>query len=291
MRDRVCLITGATSGIGRIAARELARMGARVLAVSRDRERGEATVSALKAELRAQAGKGSPGSIDLLVADLSSQNAVRRLAYEVLDRIPQLHVLINNAGAIFRQRRLTVDGIEATLALNHLAPFLLTNLLLDLLKAGGRARIVNVASDAHRVVRMDFGNLQGERGYNGVRAYSLSKLENILFTYELARRLAGRAGSGVTANCLHPGAVASGFWRDSAGLIKIFATLGRPFMLSPERAAGFVVHLAAGADVEGQSGKYFIKNKEGRSSAASYDEAAAARLWQVSSELAPLRLT
>jgi NAD(P)-dependent dehydrogenase (short-subunit alcohol dehydrogenase family) len=278
MRDRVCLVTGATSGIGRATALALAWMGARVIVVSRERTRGEATVAAL--------GKAGGAGAELVVADLSSQAEIARLVTEVRGRHERLHVLINNAAAVHTERRLTVDGIEATLALNHLAYVLVTQGLLDVLKAGAPSRIVNVTSEAHRAVRLDFDDLQSARNYRGVRAYSLSKLMNILWTYELARRL---AGTGVTVNCVHPGVIDTGIWRDSRGLLRAIVALMRPFMRAPEQGAAAVVQAAADPGLEGTSGRYFVKLKEARSSAVTYDTEAAARLWRASAELTPLR--
>jgi len=278
MRGRVCLITGVTSGIGRATALALARMGAIVIAVCRDRGRGEAAV----AELKARSGGGT---MHLVAADLSSQVSIGGMADEVRSRFDRLHVLVNNAGAIFTKRRLTVDGVEATLAVNHLAYFLTTNLLLDLLAAGAPARVVNVTSEAHRAVQLDLDDPQGARSYRGVRAYSQSKLANVLFTYELARRV---AGTGVTANCVHPGVVNTDIWRDSAGLLRVVITLARPFMRAPERGAAAVVRLASSPELDGVSGRYFVKLRERRSSAQTYDAAIAARLWRLSAELAPV---
>ena len=277
MRGRVCLVTGATSGIGKVAALELARRGARVLVVSRDQARGEATVAELKVQ-------SASLSIDLLIADLSSQASFHELARDVRSRYDRLHVLVNNAGALYTRRRVTVDGIEATFALNHLAYFLLTELLLPLLKASTPARIVNVASDAHRPGRIRFDDLQGEPRYSGGRAYCQSKLANVLYTYELARRL---EGSGVTANALHPGAVATAFWRDVRPPFRWALPVAQLFMISPERGAETLVHLATSPAVEGVSGKYFVKCAETRSSPASYDTETAGRLWRVSAEMAP----
>jgi NAD(P)-dependent dehydrogenase (short-subunit alcohol dehydrogenase family) len=277
MLGRVCLVTGAASGIGRATALALARLGATMIVVSRDRNRGEELLGVLRD------ASGVPG--DLVVADLSSQASIARMTDEVRSRHARLHVLINNAGGIFTERRLSADGIEATLALNHLAYSLVTRRLVDLLIAGAPARIVNVTSDAHRAFALDFDDLQGARRYRGVRAYSQSKLANVLFTFELARRL---AGTGVTANCVHPGAVDTGIWRDSRGLLRALVTLLRPLMRAPARGAAPVVRLASDPDLESVSGRYYLKLKEGRTSRRARDEEAAARLWRISAGLAPV---
>jgi NAD(P)-dependent dehydrogenase (short-subunit alcohol dehydrogenase family) len=275
MRGKTCLVTGATGGIGRATALELARRGATVIAVARDRARGEAAVT----ELRARGGAGSW----LAVADLAAQRSVRALADEVLSRCERLDVLVNNAGAVFRERTLTADGIEATFALNHLAPFFLTTRLLGALRAAPAARVVTVSSEAHRgLSALPLDNLQGERRYTLFLAYSVSKLANVMFTYELARRL---AGTPVTANSLHPGVVRTGIWRVARGVGAAVLKLVRLFMLSPERGAETPVYLATSPEVEGVSGKYFVKKRAVPSSAASYDVEAARRLWEVSEEL------
>ena len=277
MRGRICLITGATSGIGRVAAQVLSRGGARLLIVGRDPRLGEATLAELKAV-------GGAGPVEVLHGDLSSQSSVHTVARNVRLRTDRLHLLINNAGVICRTRRLTADGIETTLAVNHLAPFLLTSLLEDLLVAASPSRVVTVASGAHRVGRIDFDDLQGERRYRSFRAYAQSKLANLLFTYELARRLEGR---GVTANCLHPGAVDTRLWRESRGLLRLAIRAARPFFLTAEQGAAGLIHLASSAALERVSGRYFARLREVRSSPASYDSAAAKRLWEMSASLAP----
>jgi NAD(P)-dependent dehydrogenase (short-subunit alcohol dehydrogenase family) len=272
------LITGATSGIGRATALGLARMGAHLAITGRDRGRTEDAAR----EIRAAGG----GEVDVLVADLSSQSEVRRLAEEVLHSLSRIDVLINNVGGYWDTRHVTVDGLERTFALNHLAPFLLTNLLLDKLKQSAPARVVMVSSNAHAAGRIDFGDLQGERSYSGARAYSQSKLANILFSYELARRL---PTTSVTANALHPGLVNTSFGaEDPAGVQKLLVPLLRPFMKSPARGAATSIHLASAADLERVTGRYFANSKPTRSSKPSYDEAAAARLWQVSGDLVDL---
>jgi NAD(P)-dependent dehydrogenase (short-subunit alcohol dehydrogenase family) len=275
MQGRVCMVTGATSGIGLITARVLARQGATLAAVGRNAERTAATVEQLIQET------GNP-AIEGLVADLSAQAQVRRLAHEFQQRYGRLDVLVNNAGAIFAARQLSPDGIEMTFALNHLGYFLLTHLLLDSLRGSVPARIVNVSSEAHRRGRVDFGDLQGQRRYGGWRAYAQSKLANLLFTYELARRL---EGSGVTVNALHPGFVATRFGNNNRGLAGLALRLAKLAALSPEDGAQTIISLAAAPEVEGVSGKYFVKQKAVQSSQASYDRQAAQRLWRISCEL------
>jgi NAD(P)-dependent dehydrogenase (short-subunit alcohol dehydrogenase family) len=272
----VCLVTGATSGIGKATAHALATKGASVVIVGRDPQKGEATVQEIR---EATANE----DVQLLRADLSSQDSIRELADRFLAEHDRLHVLVNSAGAFFRDRRVTIDGLEMTFALNHLAYFLLTTLLLDLLQGSAPARIVNVTSGAHSMGRIDFEDLQGERGYQGQTAYNQSKLANVLFTYELARRL---EGTGVTVNCVHPGWVRTDFGRQNQPLAwRLMIALVAPFMRSPERGAETVVYLAADRKVETVMGKYFHDLKPKRSSKHSYDEAVAARLWQVSEEL------
>jgi NAD(P)-dependent dehydrogenase (short-subunit alcohol dehydrogenase family) len=274
MQGKICLVTGATGGIGRETARGLAARGATVIVVGRDRARGEAAVESIRSDT------GS-SSVELMLADLSSQAAIRQLAAAVLGRHPRLDVLVNNAGALFPRRGFTVDGIERTFALNHLGYFLLTTLLLDRLRKSAPARIVNVASAAHRWGRMRLDDLQAERRYVAFLAYSNSKLANLLFTYELARRL---EGSGVTANAVHPGTVASEFGTVGGWFGLAFGAV-KPFLLSPTEAAATSIYLASSPEVAGTNGKYFIKCRERRSSGASQDHEAAARLWQASEAL------
>jgi NAD(P)-dependent dehydrogenase (short-subunit alcohol dehydrogenase family) len=281
MRDRVCIITGASSGIGRATALSLSRMGATVVMVARDAGRGQAALE----ELRTASGNHD---VDLLLADLSSQAEVRRLAKELGSRYPQLHVLINNAGVAPVKRQVTKDGMEMAFAVNYLAPFLLTNLLLDPLKAGAPARVVNVAGDFHRKATIKFGDLMSEKDYNGVQANNQAKLALILFTYELARRL---DGVGVTANCLHPGAVATGVPLkdpDLSAFGRLMYTLVKPFFLSPDKGAETSIFLATSPEVERVTGKYFVKKAPVRSSPESYDEETARRLWDRSAQLAGL---
>jgi NAD(P)-dependent dehydrogenase (short-subunit alcohol dehydrogenase family) len=278
MEGKVCLVTGATRGIGRAAAWELARMGATVLVTARDPGRGRDTAE----EIRRDTGR----EVAVLEADLASQASIRRLAEEVRRRTDRLHVLLNNAGAIYTERRLSPDGLELTFALNHLGYFLLTNLLLDLLRNGAPSRVVSVASEAHRGGRIDWDDLQGERRYRGGwKAYGQSKLANILFTRELARRL---RGSGVTANCLHPGVVATGFGRNNRGIFGTLVKLAAPLFLSAARGADTAVWLASAPEVASVSGEHFARRKPIRSTPAGEDMEAARRLWEVSEKLTGL---
>jgi NAD(P)-dependent dehydrogenase (short-subunit alcohol dehydrogenase family) len=278
MREKVCLITGGNSGIGMETALGLANTGATVVVVGRDRVRGEAAI----AEIRAKSGNGS---VDLMLADLSSQESIHQLAKDFKDTYQRLHVLISNAGVFLSKRTVTVDGIETTFAVNHLAPFLLTNLLLDVLEASAPARIVNVTSSGERSGTINFDDLQGEGKYSGFRAYNQSKLAMILFTYELARRL---EGTGVSANCVHPGVVVTNLGRGSSGSFGHLLRLLRPFFSSPEKGAETSIYLASSPEVEGVSGKYFAKKAEARSSEQSYNEEMGRRLWRVSAELTKL---
>ena len=276
MKGKVCLVTGATSGIGEVTARELARRGAKVVIVGRSPARCAATLARIRTDTGAT-------DVDSLVGDLSSQAEVRRLAGEIRDRCPRLDVLVNNAGGMYMTRRESVDGIEMTLALNHLSYFLLTNLLLPTVTAGAPARIVNVSSDAHRGGEIDFDDLQCRRRYSGWKAYQQSKLANILFTDELARRL---EGSGVTTNALHPGFVRTNFFQDWGGWIGFVTKLGASLIaLTPEQGARTSIYLASSPEVEAVTGQYFVKEKPARSAAQSHDRATAERLWRVSEEM------
>ena len=277
LRGQVCLITGATSGIGEVTAQALARKGATVVILGRNPEKGAATLSSI------QEGSGN-SSVDFLLADLTDQSQVRRAAEEFRERHAGLDVLVNNAGGFFWRRQESVDGIEMTLALNHLAPFLLSNLLLDKLKASAPARVINVSSDVHRSVQMDFDDLQMEHSYSAWKAYGRSKLALTLFTYELARRL---GGSHVTVNAVHPGFVATGIGLTNA-FLRLFQPVMKLFARSPEEGAETSIYVAASPDIESTTGAYFTDKRAVSSSPASYDEAAAERLWQISAELTGL---
>jgi retinol dehydrogenase 14 len=282
MAGKSVLVTGGTGGIGKATAIGLAALGARVGITGRDQARTEAAAVGIRA------APGSP-AVDAFAADMSVQAGVRRLAALVLDTYLHLDVLVNNVGGFWAHRRLTADGLEYTFALNHLAPFLLTSLLLDRLTASAPARIVTVSSGAHASGRIEFDDLQGERNYSGQRAYSQSKLANVMFTYELARRL---EGTGVTATVLHPGVVRTGFGaEDQAAHMAIVIGVARLFMKTPAQGAITPVYLASSPEAEGVTGRYYASRKPKTSSKASYDTATAARLWQASAGLAGLTAT
>lgn len=278
MAGRTVLVTGGTGGIGKATATELVALGARVGIVGRDRQRGAAAAADI------EAAAANP-AVDVFAADLSAQAEVRQLAEEVLAAYPRLDVLVNNVGGFWAHRQLTIDGLERTFAVNHLAPFLLTRLLLDRLKASAPARIVTVSSGAQATGRIDFDDLQGERKYSGQRSYSQSKLANIMFTYELARRL---EGTGLTATVLHPGVVRTKFGaEDQSGLV-VMSRLARPFMKTPAQGAATSIYLASSPEVEGVTGRYFVNSKPKTSTKFSYDPAAGARLWRLSADLVGL---
>src|SRR5438067_3704438 len=280
MQGKVCVVTGANSGIGKATAMGLAQMGATVVMVCRDQAKGEGAQNEIKE-------KSGNDAIDLMLADLTSQASIRQLAENIEQRYQQLHVLINNAGGVNLTRRETSDGFEATFAVNYLAPFLLTNLLLDKLKASSPARIVNVSSESHQSGYIKMDDLELEKGYRLMRAYGQSKLALVLFTYELARRL---QGTGVTANCLHPGFVATNIGQNGVGsvgrsIVKlIFSSLG----IRPEEGAKTSIYLASSTEIEGVTGKYFIKSIPVRSAPISYDETLQRQLWDESAKLVNL---
>ena len=275
MNGKICLVTGATNGIGKATAQALAQMGATVVIVGRNAPK----TAQLVEEIRAASGNRN---VDSLLADLSSQQEVRRLANEFKSKYSRLHVLLNNAGGFFMRRQLSVDGLEMTFALNHLAYFLLTNLLLDIIKASAPARIINVSSDAHASGKVEFDNLQGERAFSP-RAYDNSKLANILFTMELAR---GLEGTQVTVNALHPGFVATGFAKNNgkvmATLVSIFAPL---VARSPAKGAQTSIFLASSPSMEGMTGKYFYDSQVIAAAPQSTDMVVARKLWDASTEM------
>jgi NAD(P)-dependent dehydrogenase (short-subunit alcohol dehydrogenase family) len=279
MQGKICMVTGANSGIGKATALALAQMGATVVMVCRDRARGEEAQNEISTKSRKNA-------VDLLLADLSSQQSIRQLAEHFQHHYSQLHVLINNAGAAFPgQRRETVDGLEMTFAVNYLAPYLLTYMLLDVLKASAPARIVNVSSNSHEAGFIQLDDLQSEH-YRSMRVYGQAKLAVVLFTYELARRL---QGTRVTANCLHPGFVATHFGQSDAGpAFGLFVKVIGSFGTSPEKGAKTSIYLASSPEVESVTGTYFVKSIPRRSAAISYDGSLQQQLWEQSANLVNL---
>lgn len=279
MTGKTCIVTGANSGIGLEIACGLAEKDAQVMMVARDAGRGEAARDDV-------VDRSANDRVELLLCDLSSQRQVRELALTLLERCDRIDVLVNNAGVVLGEYRLSEDGIETTFAVNHLAPFLLTNLLRERLQASAPARVVTVASDAHRGNAIDLEDLAQPRNYSAWRAYGVSKLANILFTRELARRL---DGSGVTATCLHPGVVRTAFGRRGPWFVQLWFKLAGAFLLSPEQGADTAIWLASSPDVEGASGGYYEKRRLSRPSKAAVDSETAAELWQLSGELTGLQ--
>jgi NAD(P)-dependent dehydrogenase (short-subunit alcohol dehydrogenase family) len=279
MRGRICMVTGASSGLGKATALGLAKLGAQVVMVCRDETRGEAA----RQDIIKQSGTTE---VNLLSADVSSRADIYALAETFKQRFGNLHVLINNAGVYLRERQLTKEGFEQTFAVNYLAPFLLTNLLLEPLKASVPARIINVAGAYHRRGTIHFDDLQLARAYTGTTANNQSQLARVLFTYELARRL---EGTGLTVNCLHPGSVRTDIMRDMPRTLQFLArTVFRPFFVSPKRGAETILYLAVSPEVENTSGKYFVGKRSVKSSRASYDTALAQKLWTISEWLSGL---
>lgn len=276
MTGKVCMVTGSNTGIGKASAIELAKLGAKVFLVCRNQARGSAALN----EVKKLSGSDA---VELLTADLSSQASIRAMADEFHLRHDKLHVLINNAGILPTEKKFSPDGIEMTFAVNHLGYFLLTNLLLDTIKASAPSRIVNVASDAHQFARMDFDNLQSEKHFGTWKTYGLSKLCNLMFTYELARRL---EGTRVTVNAVHPGLVKTEISRDLSSLMTL---LFNCFGQTLAKGAETLVYLASSKDVAGITGKYFTKKRELASSQESYNTTNTARLWEISAEMTGLK--
>jgi len=278
MNGKVCMVTGATSGIGKVTAQELAQQGASVIIVGRSPEKGVDVVDQIK--------KQTGSTVEFMLADLSVQQEIHRLVNQYNSEYQRLDVLINNAADVFFKRQMNVEGIEQTFATNHLGYFLVTNLLLDTLKASAPARIINVSSDVHRSEEINFENLQGEQKYNGYKAYRLSKLYNLYFTYELSRKL---EGTGVTVNAVTPGLVKSKLGVEGGGFSSFMKKLinfiaGK----SPEEGSQPIIYLATSSDVEGVTGKYFKNNEAISSSDASNDKETAQKLWDISAELTGL---
>ncbi|MGD9093640.1 MAG: SDR family oxidoreductase [Anaerolineales bacterium] len=278
LSSQIILVTGATSGVGAVTALELARLGATVVLAGRNEDRCQETVESILVKTGNEA-------VDYLIADLSSQSDIRRLAAEFQSRYRRLDVLVNNAGAYFFRRQESIDGLEMTLALNHLSYFLLTNLLLDTLQASAPARVVNVSSSAHYGNPIDFDDLGSQKNYGLMKVYGRSKFANILFTYELARRM---AGTGVTANALHPGFVRTNIARNNGWYMHLVMPLVLTRAISPEEGARTSIYLASSPDVIDVTGKFFIKCQETPSDPATYNEDDAQRLWEISAALTNL---
>lgn len=283
MKERTVIVTGGNNGIGLETAVGLTRLGAHVVITARNQAKGEAALADIK-------NRSESDNVELMLADFASLASIRGFVEKFKMNHDRLDVLVNNAGGINTSRSETLDGFETSFGVNHLGYFLVTNLLLDRLKASAPARVVSVSSGAHlRSKGMNFDDLNAEQSYSGMGAYGKSKLANVLFTYELARRL---EGSGVTANCLHPGVVRSGFGQNNGGLMalvfKSFYTLLTPLTKSSSQGAETSIYLASSPDVEGVTGKYFADSKETRSSPASHDEEAAKRLWEISEQMTGL---
>ena len=280
MKGKVCLVTGATSGIGKAAATALAAQGATVVLGCRNREKGEA----VKQEIARATGNTS---LDLMVADLASIESTKKGAADFLTRYPKLDVLVNQAGLYLNQRTLTPEGLETVFVVNHLSYFLLSNLLLPALKAAGHSRIVNGSGGVEAAGKIDFDDLQGEKKFSSFKALAQSKLGNFLFTYEMARRL---EGTGVTVNIMQPGGVKTELGKGQGGFFGFMLRLARPLFSTPEQGADTLVWLASAPELASVSGKYFVKRKEAKSSARSHDKELAARLWKVSAELCGLKV-
>lgn len=279
MKDKICIVTGANSGIGKVTTLELAKMGARLLMICRNTEKAEQTRKEI-------AGITQNQNLEIFQCDFASQKQIRRVSEEIKNRISHIDVLVNNAGFIANTKReLTEDGLETTFAVNHLGYFMLTNLLKEPLLAAPAARVVNVSSEAHRFSRLDLDNLQLEKGYSSIKAYALSKLLNILFTRELAKRT---KGTSLTANCLHPGGVATNFSANSNGIMKYLFKFGKPFLISPGKGAETSVYLATSPLVREITGEYFANKKIKAASLSAFSESNARKVWEISMQLCRL---
>ncbi len=279
MKNKICIVSGANSGIGKVTASALAEKGAQIVMVCRSKEKGLAALNEIKEKTKSK-------DIELITADFASQKSIREAASQIKAKYPIIDVLVNNAGAINELRTENAEGYETTFATNHLGYFLFTNLLLDNLKAAPRARIINVASEAQRVGKLDFYDLQSKNNYTPMKAYCMSKLANIVFTYELSKRL---QGTNITTNCLHPGVVNTNFGKELTGVVKIFYKLFGSFLRSPEKGAETTIWLATDSKLEGVSGKYFANKKEIKSQKASYDAEIQKHLWEVSEKMINLK--
>lgn len=289
LAGKTAVVTGATDGLGLETAVALARAGARVMMIGRSSTKTAAALSDVRRRSGAEGRAGGGGAVESLLCDLSSQASIRRLAGEILARCPRLEILVNNAGTVSVERQLTADGIERTFAVNHLGYYLLTRLVYDRIVASAPARIVNVASHEHYRGTLDLDDLGFERGYQILKAYARSKLGNVLFTRELAKRL---EGTGVTVNALHPGGVATNIWSGAPTWTRpFFAIAKRLFMISPEQGASRITFLAASPEVEGTTGLYFEENRPTLPSPLARDDALAARLWKESARLVHLEVS
>lgn len=280
MQNKICIVTGANSGIGKVTALELAKKDKNntIIMVCRNAEKAQKALQEIKLQSKNE-------NIDLFLADFSSQSQIRRVSQEILAKYAQIDVLVNNAGFIAKStREISEDGLELTFATNHLGYFMFTNLLKDALKVGRDARIINVSSEAHRFIRADLNNLQLEKGYSSIKAYALSKLLNIHFTRELARRL-NEAKLDISANCLHPGAVATNFASDSNPIFKFIFKFGKPFLLSAEQGAETSIYLASSPLIEGVTGEYFDKKRIKTPSSDALSDEKARKIWEISTQL------
>lgn len=280
MQGRVCIVTGATNGIGEVSALELAKLGATLVIIGRNEARAKATLDKIKSAV-------ATADVNYLIADLSLMRDVKKVAEEFREKYSRLDVLLNNAGMIYEKRIITAEGLEMTFALNHMNYFYLTHLLLDMLKASGtssqKSRVVSVSSGAHQLGTPNFDDLQFEKKYSSFRAYGQSKMMNILFTNELSRQLTSE-NANVTANSLHPGAVKTGFGANSSGIMRSLISLVRPFFLTPEQGAQTSIYLASSPEVEGVSGKYFSKSKPTKTHKNADNTALQTQLWAYSQD-------